>query len=279
MQTAAALNIELFSLWTPLHAFDTQVGLSKAGVRMPPPGSPAYKNAPQNGGNASPLLLPVGGVISSQARDQQGEVILQDGVDWQYFLSKGHVNYEHLQGPDNVIGYPESIERVMLQSEPATSFKGYLYGHDERARRAYDTAVVMRKSGGARNLGFSVEGAVLAREGPDKKTIAKSRVLNVALTAHPVHPDARLEVLARSLLVADRLHKAGEIGYQTPAGTTGSNLSVLVAQSLGSPKSTATYGAGQTSLGTLKDQIRSVFPGVSDSQAAELARQLFALAS
>lgn len=271
-------HVDLFSTWIPLLAIGS-TSLSKAGVSRPPPqGSPAYINAAANGGNTSPLLGAVGGIVSCQARDQQGEVIMQDGIDWDYFLSKGHLNYEHQPGPDNVIGYPECIEKTTFNGEPATRFRGYLYLHDPRAARSYETAKVMQKSGGARSLGFSVEGAVLQRDQTDRKTIRRSQVLDVALTSRPVHPDARLEVLARSLFGAQTLNKSGEIGYQTPGGVAG-GISTLVPQSLESRLSSSTYGNSepnkQVTFNALVAKIRKVFPNVDLKYAQDLAHSLF----
>lgn len=275
------LQVELFSTWVPLHIPDET---RKGAYRPPPIGSPAHSLAREgaNGGQTEQLLGRIGGIISSQAVDQQGEIIVQEGIDWSYFLSKGYLNYEHMGGPDNVLGYPDFVRPTIYKGEPATEFEADVYLTDPRAKRIYDTACTMKKAGGRRQLGFSVEGSVVARDPANKRRICKSKVLNVAITAHPVHPDAKLEVLARSLLVVDALQKSGAIGYQTPTQVSG-GLSALVPQSLESHNSSATYGrrreGSKIHLDEMAALIRKTFPGYSDDHALDLARSLFDLAS
>mgnify|MGYP001500969012 CR=1 FL=1 len=91
--------------------------------------------------------------------------------------------------------------------------------------------MALQKAKTSRRLGFSVEGQVLAR---DKDAIVKSKVLNVAITAHPVNADARLDVL-KSLAKAS-------VGYQGISAMGGS-LSALVPQSMDPQISTFAYTA------------------------------------
>ena len=60
-------SIELFSTWLPL-------GLVKS----------------EEEGRTK-----IGGIISTDTVDQQGDMILQEGMDFSYFLDKGYFNYEH----------------------------------------------------------------------------------------------------------------------------------------------------------------------------------------
>ena len=149
-----------FSVWAP---FDV---LSKAGV---------------NGGDSEPMTGKIGGIISSETTDQQGETLIQGGVDWDYFLNKGWFNYEHAAGPDNVLGHAEMVKAVEYQGRPATAVEGVLYLHKPKAREIFETAQAMQKAKTSRRLGFSVEGQVVARDNRDPKKIIKSRVLNLSL--------------------------------------------------------------------------------------------------
>lgn len=202
-------NIDVFSAWTPFDVID-------------------------KGDSGSEPSGRISGVVSTETVDQQGEKVVQKGLDWDYFLSKGWFNWEHAAGPENVLGYPDKVEPVEINGTHATRVEGRLLMNKAKAKEIYNTAVSLQKSESDRRLGFSIEGQVLERDG---KTIKKARILNVAITAHPIHPDARLEILAQSLLA-----RAASVGYQIPA-TGGGNIAPLVTQSLEGSVSTATFGA------------------------------------
>jgi len=165
-----------------------------------------------------------------------------------------------------VLGHVDRVFKTTLRGAPATGMEGVLYLHKPKARETYETAVAMSKAGTARRIGFSVEGGVVARNAVDRRRIEKSKVLNVAVTAHPVMADARLEVLAKSLAAAG-------IGYQTPAVPYGSGLSVLVPQSIDARVSSATFGElnGRISKSQLANRIRETFPALTPSEALRLA--------
>lgn len=147
------------------------------------------------------------GLISSDCVDLQGDRILQEGMDWSYFLKRGWLNYEHQQGPENIVGVPSSVTPVSLEDGKQGSYlKGYLLLNRPKAKEIASTALALKAAGADRKIGFSVEGQVLARDPRNPKIITKSRILNVSVTAHPVNPDAStLEVIARSL---DAVQKA-----------------------------------------------------------------------
>ena len=214
----------------------------------------------------------IGGIISSETEDQQDEILIQKAVDWDYFMSKGWFNYEHGTGPENVLGHPESVTQTTYKGKPATRVEGVLYLHKARAREIFETAKAMQKAGGNRNLGFSVEGQVLERDGGDRRKITKSRVLNVAITAHPVHPDARLEVLARAF------GAGATAGYQNPAGMGGS-ISPLITQSLEGIPAIATFGVaaqrkGKMTIEELALLLNTTFPALSFSASMNVATEI-----
>lgn len=224
-----------------------------------------------NGGDEEPMVGRIGGMISAETTDQQGETLVQSGVDWSYFLNKGWFNYEHQSGPENVLGHPEKVVTgTTPDGKPATSVEGVLYLHKAKAREIYETAKAMQKAGGSRRLGFSVEGRVVERDGGDRRRITKSQVLNVALTAHPVHPDARLEVLMRSMAA---------VGYQTPAVPSAGSISALVPQHLEATPALASYGVDamrqkRMSVEELARHMTASFPTLSYAQALTVATEI-----
>jgi hypothetical protein len=118
-------------------------------------------------------------------------------------FKRGWLNYEHQQGPEHIVGYPTVVRPAVFEGKQATMIEGYLLLDRPRAKEVYESAKAIQKAADGRSIGFSVEGQVLERDNKDPKIITKARILNVSVTAHPVNPDARLEVLARSLLELD----------------------------------------------------------------------------
>ena len=165
----------------------------------------------------------IGGVCSTADLDLEGEAIVQDGLDWSYFLKHGWFNYEHKQGPDAVLGHPTRVESV--PDSESTRVEGVLYTGKQLGRDVLETADAMRRAGGERSLGFSVEGQILLRDPTNPKRVLKARVLNVAITSCPVNPHTNLELLRRSM--------GASVGYQSPVSINpDATLSPLIPQSL-----------------------------------------------
>lgn len=130
------------------------------------------------------------GVASDQTEDQQGDTIIQAGLNFRPLLDLGIINWDHKEGPENIIGEPLTAE---IQSGPALFVQGSLYVDDvERAKHAWTTAEAMRKSGGRRRLGWSVEGAVLQRR---SRQITRSEVWHLALTHQPVNANSWADIV------------------------------------------------------------------------------------
>ena len=181
----------------------------------------------------------VGGIVSTERRDRQGEVVRQDGLDFSEYESGGWINDNHQKETDAIVGFPDGqVQRfrkgqALPNGMPAPAdchwHEGYLLEGDERADRLWKKALALQGTG--RSLGWSIEGRVLRREGPDRKTIANAAVKHVALTAVPVNTDTQLDILAKSMRIAeeapeaawlDLLEKALSMGPATgPAAPVG----------------------------------------------------------
>jgi len=220
---------EFFSIFAPM-------GLIKSGA----PESPEKMTAR------------IGGVISTQGVDMQGETILQDGLDWSYFLKHGWFNWEHQPGPENILGEPLKV----IKDGDTTRVEGVLYLHKPKAREVYETLVAIEKAGTKRRIGYSVEGKVKSRLG---KTVMKARVLNVSVTGHPVNIDAHMELLKGFSEMA----KAADAGYQTPSSGGGS-LGALMPQSLQDSADCGTYTVEE-----IQSILREEFPRVKEAQIEE----------
>ena len=246
----------------------------------------------------------IGGIITTQSPDRQGEIVLQKGLDFDDFLKNGWFNDNHSKDTDGIVGYPEAIQffqkGAMLpngQRAPAPGHwaEGYLLEGHDRADRIWKLGKALQGTG--RALGYSVEGNIHRRIGPktvfkksaDGKrgswvgnTIAKATVRNVAVTNCPVNVETGLAVLAKSLQAAelaelddfegrlDRLEKALAMGTATginpPSGPqTGEGAGqVLAGQSLERKGDPRFSGKKKA-----KDEEEEAEKSLSDTEAIE----------
>lgn len=144
--------------------------------------------------------IKIGGICSSENEDQAGEVILQNGLDFTYFLKRGYFNLEHMAGPGNVLGNPTSIKPARTKDgKPATYVEGILYATKAKARDVIDTIKAMQKARADRKIGFSIEGSVIARDKTNPKIITKAKVMNVSITSAPCNTDAEFEMIKKNI--------------------------------------------------------------------------------
>jgi len=166
----------------------------------------------------------IAGVISTESPDRQDEVVLQRGLDFSDFAANGWYNDNHTKDTDGILGYPdagsirqfrkgEKLPDGTKAASNGTWAEGYLLETD-KAKRICELGKALQKTG--RPLGFSIEGRIERREGPNRKIIAKALVRNVAITNCPVNTDSRMEVLAKSL----RATMASEADEMEPVNKT-----------------------------------------------------------
>lgn len=158
----------------------------------------------KSGHAGSKRKIRVGGLISSEAKDADGEIVESGGIDFSYFTSGfGKVKFEHdsplLKEPDNIIGFPDNL----IRKGKDTFFEGTLVDFEgvpddqltpqqKSAKSAYGLLKSMEDHNAdspsiPQKAGWSIEGDVLER---DKATgrVKKSRVTNVVLTTKPINP-------------------------------------------------------------------------------------------
>ena len=168
----------------------------------------------------------IGGIVSTERPDRQDDTILQRGLDFSDFLSHGWFNDNHSPKMTDILGYPEEVKLFHegarlpngeIAKATGTWAEGYLLD-TPKGDEVWNTARALQKTG--RRLGFSVEGSIQRRTGPLRKTIARAKVCNVAITHCPVNGDSKLEILAKSLesaeSAADEFDKALGMGAATP---------------------------------------------------------------
>lgn len=255
VEEATKKSLDTFARWVPM-SLD---GLAKG------------REESEEGEDEELSKAVIGGICSTRDMDLEGEIVEQDGIDWSYFLENGWFNHEHEQGPSAVLGHPVKIEPV---DDDRTRVEGILYLDKKLGRDVYETANAMKKAGGERSLGFSVEGQVLLRDPQNQKRILKARVLNVAITAMPVNPHTNLELIARSI--------GASIGYQEASiPDADAAMSALVQQSLDRRLSSATYGAEKKrtlNSAEVRELLRERLPSTADKDLDVLVEKLIKLA-
>jgi len=174
------------------------------------------------------------GIMSTERRDRQGEILVSKGLDFDDFLKGGHFNDNHSQDTSAIVGYPEkvefhnSLEHYGVRA-PGWTCKGYVLKGTKRADGIWELAKALFEVPN-RKLGFSVEGKVERRE---DKTIHKAKIRNVAVTNCPVNTDCTWTTLEKSFAEPDMAIKAMMAGAAvSPAAQSGGGA--LRAESLDS---------------------------------------------
>lgn len=191
----------------------------------------------------------IGGLITTESRDQQGERVLQDGLKFDYFLKRGYFNDNHGKRPSDVLGVPQKVKRVKkgdvlpdgsIAKANGHWAEGYLLEDYKPAQEIWELARALQKTPD-RKLGFSIEGKVLSRA-DDGKTIAEAEVHHVAITHCPVNAETSLTALAKSLVTHDdfssaideEIHKKDLTSFPQPAnlkkGMNQAEVAVWLAQ-------------------------------------------------
>lgn len=223
-----------------LVGFDTSILDDADRFRLWAPASPRRHELTvegvSKGGKGKPKLARIVGIANSEAEDEDGDEIDQEGLSWDYFIGKGGgkkgnglVIFEHPVGILNTVGYPTKVELVEVKSlvtnklVKATRVECDLYLEDPLGRAVYKKARIMQRAGGERKLGFSIEGGVQRRQG---KKVLKARVKWLAITAAPRNHDSWWEPLLRSMMAKSA------IGYPTQGMPSSGAIAPLVAASL-----------------------------------------------
>lgn len=149
----------------------------------------------------------ISGIMSTERKDRQGEVLVAKGLDFSEFLSHGHFNDNHSQGTSDIVGYPEKAQfhsnlkaiNDKLDGVQGWSCEGYVLKGTKKADAIWELALALQTVPD-RRLGFSVEGKVERRE---DKTIEKARIRNVAITNCPVNTDCSWSTLEKSFTDSD----------------------------------------------------------------------------
>ena len=131
------------------------------------------------------------GIASTDAKDLQGEIIDQHGIDLAYFLKHGFFNDDHKPGPEHKVGQPTEAKIT----KNGLWVKGFLFKNNKSADHYWELMNSLEASGSDRKVGFSIQGKVLRRNGTK---IEKCWIQDIAITTQPVNVTTWAEI-AKSL--------------------------------------------------------------------------------
>lgn len=233
------------------------------------------------------------GVMSTESKDRQSEIVLSKGLDFEEFLLNGHFNDNHSQQTSAIIGYPEEakfhddlgIINKSLDGTQGWTCRGYVLKGTKRADEIWELAKAL-KNNPSKKLGFSIEGKVIRRK---NKCIEKASIRNVAITNCPVNTEATWDVLVKSFVDPDEAIKALSAGYAT-GPTTQTGGGALRTEDLDSDAKDTTFKKRKRKKEDLERALRDVLdfdglvkamdyftersPEMTDEAAAMLAKQL-----
>ena len=220
------------------------------------------------------------GIASSEHVDADGEIIIQKGLQWDYFFRHGFVSLEHPLGVLNAVGESVSADIVDLDGTPATEITADLHLSDKVGKAVWDKAKMLKKSGSRRKLGFSIEGEALERDHKNPKVITKARVISVAISAAPKNPLSWFEPIAASMMAMLRKDNSltDLIGYPDQGQEDEGGMSTLVPQSIQGVADPATYDKnlldGMSSRDLLVTRVLKQMPQLNWAQGSSLVDEL-----
>ena len=131
------------------------------------------------------------GLASSEDLDQQGEIILQKGIDLTPIdQKKGILNWDHQRGPENTIGVLDGYQRAGNQ----LYVEGRLFKNHTKAKAVREIMESLGESDRGR-MGMSIEGKVIERDPSNPKVIKKCSINAVALTLNPVNTNTYADIV------------------------------------------------------------------------------------
>ena len=134
------------------------------------------------------------GIASTDARDLQGEIVEQNGIDFSYVLKHGYFNDDHKPGPEHKVGQPTECK----VTKNGLWVKGFLFNNHKKADYYWELMNALDSSGADRKVGFSIQGKVKRRSG---NRIVECWLQDIALTPSPVNTTTWAE-MAKSLSAA-----------------------------------------------------------------------------
>lgn len=133
----------------------------------------------------------VRGLASTGTLDQQGETIIQKGIDLTPIDAKrGVLNWDHGRGPENTIGLLDGYKKAPT----GLYIEGRLFKNHSKAKAVREIMESLGEGDRGR-MGLSVEGKIIERDPNNPKIIKKCQISAVALTMNPVNTDTFADIV------------------------------------------------------------------------------------
>lgn len=169
------------------------------------------------------------GLASTEKTDQQGEIILQKGIDVTPIdRRKGLINFDHAKGPENCIGLLDGYQKTAQ----GLVVEGRLFKNHTKAKAVYEIMSSLSKGDRGR-VGLSVEGKILRRNAANPSIIEKCQINAVAVTLNPVNQDTFAD-LVKSMAESevdfestDNLNEVPESNTTEPTFSTAQVLAIM----------------------------------------------------
>lgn len=169
----------------------------------------------QKSGTPNGRQMRIGGVVSTEDTDQQGETILSTALDFSRFEKRGYFNDNHDKTTSGVVGVPDVGVKLYRKGQRLPNgtrahstcwwAEGVLVG--KKGREIWQLALDLR--GTDRALGFSVEGRTLERDSIDERIITRAIVKHIAITHCPVNAGTELQMLSKALSAGSAIANPG----------------------------------------------------------------------
>lgn len=158
--------------------------------------------------------LEIDGVIGSQLRDSQGEMLSVEGADiTELEAGRGRFNDNHGKGFFNSVGRVTAAKKILKEEDcddprhkyywdklktPFVYAKGFLYNDEDHPNAKAAAAILknIHKNDVPLKLKASVEGGITARGKHDKSLLAATKIHSVALTFTPANKATLIEPIS-----------------------------------------------------------------------------------
>jgi hypothetical protein len=240
--------------------------------------APAYYKLQKSGDPKVPSKIRIGGIITTEDIDADGEIVLTKGLDLSYFGGGwGKIKFEHdselLKEPDNIIGFPDEIRksnRSIYFEGDLINFEGIpeaeLTPQQRTAKSAYGLLKAVEEYNRTnpkipQQVGYSIEGDILQRSQKGKGgLVSKAIITNVVLTTKPKNRGT-VATLVKSL----------QVGYgtspETQTGFGATRLESIEGQNYSPKRGNKMFNS--------KEEAKKAFlsQGKSEEEAEKLATE------
>jgi len=137
----------------------------------------------------------MGGIASTDYKDTDGETLLPNGADLEYFIRHGEVNFNHLsKGLDYIVGYPKT---AFLNSNGHIEVTFGLFKEKKLSEKIYEHALSLELVDTATTLGLSIE-AIVPKDGrneDDPTKVEKWVMTGVAIVPSPKNKETFCRII------------------------------------------------------------------------------------